>query len=174
MQSWVAGNSNDFWREEGWARSSWPSREPRRGALKVLHPELTQRPGFDTLFKQEMRTLMKLDAHPNLVSIIDFDRDVKTGSQYFVMEFVEGISLEQYVNRKGAMMEDIACRIFLGVADALAKAHAARCFPPRHQACQHHAATKWSRGVDRLGVGRIGRRIRSHPGSWLHSGFCSS
>ncbi len=95
-----------------------------RGALKVLHPELTQRPGFDTLFKQEMHTLMKLDAHPNLVSIIDFDRDVKTGSQYFVMEFVEGISLEQYVNRKGAMMEDIACRIFLGVADALAKAHA--------------------------------------------------
>ncbi|HYT88673.1 MAG TPA: SUMF1/EgtB/PvdO family nonheme iron enzyme [Gemmataceae bacterium] len=94
-----------------------------RGALKILHPELSQRPGFEALFKQEMRALMRLDPHPHLVSILDADRDPVFGCLFFVMPYVQGVTLERFLADKGALSETAARRAFAGLADGLARAH---------------------------------------------------
>jgi formylglycine-generating enzyme required for sulfatase activity len=99
------------------------TRGQERGALKILHPELSQRPGFDALFKQEMRALMRLDPHPHLVSILDFDRDPGFGCQFFVMPYIQGVTLERFLIQKGALSEKAARRVFAGLADGLARAH---------------------------------------------------
>jgi formylglycine-generating enzyme required for sulfatase activity len=96
---------------------------PQRGALKILHPELSQRPGFETLFKQEMRALMRLDPHPHLVSILDCDRDLTFGCLFFVMQYVQGVTLERFLIDKGALSETVAQGMFAGLADGLARAH---------------------------------------------------
>jgi eukaryotic-like serine/threonine-protein kinase len=102
------------------------TRGGERGALKILHPELSQRPGFDALFKQEMRALMRLDPHPHLVAILDSDRDLAFGCQFFVMPYVEGVTLERHLAEKGALSEEAARRLFAGLADGLACAHERR------------------------------------------------
>ncbi len=71
----------------------------KRYALKVLRREFGNGKEWDlnacaNLFIQEMRALITLD-HPNVVKIIDHGRDGKIF--YYVMEFLDGITLQQKI-----------------------------------------------------------------------------
>jgi serine/threonine protein kinase len=71
-------------------------------------------------FEQEFRAASRLD-HPNIVRALDFGED---GDQpYLVMEFVEGESLGQMLEREGRMREKDAISVIAQVAQGLYRAH---------------------------------------------------
>jgi serine/threonine protein kinase len=75
-------------------------------------------------FLQEARTLAQFEGHPNIVSVRDFFRANDTA--YFVMSYVEGITLQQYMTEKGGSLPvDQAFGIIMPVLDALQVVHAA-------------------------------------------------
>jgi serine/threonine-protein kinase len=67
-------------------------RNGKRGAVKVLHPELSVVPDLVARFAREGYVANKI-AHPGAVSVIDDDR-AEDGSVYLVMELLTGQTLE--------------------------------------------------------------------------------
>lgn len=71
-------------------------------------------------FKKEAENLAKLH-HPNIVKVIEvFDENNTT---YYVMEYVEGGSLDDYIKSKGRLTEEEALQCTLEIADALSYMH---------------------------------------------------
>ncbi len=71
-------------------------------------------------FKKEAENLAKLH-HPNIVKVFEvFDENNTT---YYVMEYVEGGSLDEYIKSKGRLTEEEALRCTLEIADALSYMH---------------------------------------------------
>ncbi len=66
----------------------------KRFALKILPSEYSESPDFTAIFQQEAQTLGNLK-HPNVVEVHNFG--VQDGAQYIVMEYVEGTSIQQYL-----------------------------------------------------------------------------
>lgn len=74
-------------------------------------------------FLQEARTLAQFEGHPNIVSVRDFFK--ANGTAYFVMSYVEGMTLKQHLaNSGGKLSFDKAKNIILPVTDALKEVHA--------------------------------------------------
>ena len=71
-------------------------------------------------FLKEARTISTLD-NPHIVRV--FDSFEEHGTAYYVMEYIEGESLQSLVSRKGALDETTARRYIGQVADALAYIH---------------------------------------------------
>src|SRR5579871_5194609 len=89
-------------------------------AIKIMPPHMAQNPVLLKRFEQEFRAASRLD-HPNIVRAIDYG---DTGDQpYLVMEFVDGESLGQKLEREGRMPEAEAIRIIAQVAQGLHRAH---------------------------------------------------
>jgi serine/threonine protein kinase len=90
-------------------------------ALKVLPPEKSSDPERRQRFLQEARSASALN-HPGIVAV----HDVVThdGQDILVMELVEGETLEQLLARRKLPLSE-ALGLGIGIADALAKAHAA-------------------------------------------------
>src|SRR5207237_8313418 len=89
-------------------------------ALKIMPPGMAHNKVLLKRFEQEFRAASRLD-HPNIVRALDYG---DTGSTpYLVMEFVEGESLGQKVEREGKMPEAEAIRVIAQVAQGLHKAH---------------------------------------------------
>jgi predicted Ser/Thr protein kinase len=88
-------------------------------ALKILPPESTQRTGFVERFTREAQALAKLN-HPNIVAVHDFGE--AGGMPYFLMEFVEGITLRQLVQQRRLEPRE-ALQIVPQICDALQYAH---------------------------------------------------
>src|SRR6185437_16032779 len=63
--------------------------------------------------------------HPNLAGIHDYGT-TDDGSPYLVMDFVEGVSLQQYIAGKDALPQDETLNIFIQVCDGLDYAHRKR------------------------------------------------
>ena len=76
---------------------------------------------FREKFLKEARNIAKLN-HPNIVKIIDVFEE--NGTAYYVMEYAEGGSLADKVNRQGYLSEPVATRYIMQVAEALAYVHA--------------------------------------------------
>ncbi len=88
-------------------------------ALKVLRPEYREDKAFISRFKVEAQSAGSL-SHPNVVSIYDVVHD---GEQDFiVMEYVEGVTLKQYLEAKGTIpwreAVDYAAQICAGLDHA--------------------------------------------------------
>ncbi|HUH05481.1 MAG TPA: serine/threonine-protein kinase [Kofleriaceae bacterium] len=62
-------------------------------AIKRMLPALTADPSFGQMFRSEAH-LASLLHHPNIASVLDFDRD-EDGSYFIVMELVRGLDLRQ-------------------------------------------------------------------------------
>jgi serine/threonine protein kinase len=89
-------------------------------AVKIMPSHMAQNPILLKRFEQEFRAASRLD-HPNIVRAIDYG---DTGdSPYIVMEFVEGESLGQKIERDGRMNEAEAIRVIAQVAQGLHRAH---------------------------------------------------
>lgn len=89
-------------------------------AIKVVPPHLLAQPVYRKRFEKEYEAAHALD-HPNIVRALDFGRDPNL--PYLVMEFVEGESLGQRLEREGKLPESEAVRIISQVAQGLHKAH---------------------------------------------------
>lgn len=105
----------------GWGQVYLAEKSGKAAALKILHPELSRDPQFVKRFKREIQVLMRLDPHPHLLGIIDFG--FERGFWYFTMEHVDGISLEQHLERQGSLTVAQAKTVLEQVAAGLAQAH---------------------------------------------------
>jgi serine/threonine-protein kinase len=102
----------------------YKARDPRLGrlvAIKILAPEKVADPIRKQRFFQEARAVSALN-HPNIVTIYDVSEDNHT--DYLVMEFVAGKTLEDAIPRNGLRVGDVL-QYGVQIADALAAAHAA-------------------------------------------------
>jgi len=89
-------------------------------AIKTLPPATAKNPVLLKRFEQEFRAASLLD-HPNIVKAIEY---CGTGtSPFLVMEFVEGESLGNKIEREGRMSEELAIKIIAQVCQGLHRAH---------------------------------------------------
>ncbi len=92
-----------------------------RAAIKVLHPSLGADQNLRSRFLTEASTLSGLN-HPNIVRVLDFHEDEK--GLYIIMEFVEGISLDEMIRTKtGPIPEEKAFSIFKKILQGFQYAH---------------------------------------------------
>jgi eukaryotic-like serine/threonine-protein kinase len=100
------------------------TRLTRTVAVKVMHVGLGDDAEFARKFDREARAAAKL-SHPNVVSVFDQGQDVEgTNSRpYIVMEYVEGQTLRDVLNRDAPLPPARALEIIEPVLGALAAAH---------------------------------------------------
>src|SRR5262249_50211811 len=85
-------------------------------AIKVLRDELAQEPEYIRRFLKEARLAGRM-RHAHIVSALDCGD--ASGRYYMIMEFVEGMPLDQSLRSRGPMPEAEALVIAGGVAEAL-------------------------------------------------------
>lgn len=89
-------------------------------AVKVLKEEFRENDAFVKKFKEEAQAAARL-AHPNIVNVYDVGDE--NGIYYIVMELVEGITLKNYIERKGSLTIKEATSIAIQVCAGLEVAH---------------------------------------------------
>lgn len=89
-------------------------------AVKVLKPEFRKDRGFISKFRVEAQSAAGL-AHPNIVNVYDVGED--NGISFIVMELVEGITLKEYIEKKGRLAVREATSIAIQVSMGLQAAH---------------------------------------------------
>lgn len=89
-------------------------------AIKVLRNEFTNDDEFVKRFKIEAQSVASL-SHPNVVSIYDvgYQEDI----HYIVMEYVDGLTLKEYLNKYGALDWKEAVKITIQICSAIENAH---------------------------------------------------
>ncbi|MDT3414750.1 serine/threonine-protein kinase [Brevibacillus aydinogluensis] len=92
----------------------------RQVAVKVLRSQFGTDEDFVTRFRREAQAVASL-SHPNVVGVYDVGQDGDT--HYMVMEYVEGSTLKDLINRHGALPVEEAVRIAAEICDALDHAH---------------------------------------------------
>ena len=89
-------------------------------AIKVLKPEFSEDMNFVTKFRTEAQSAAGLE-HPNIVNIYDVGSE--NGMHYIVMEYVEGITLKTYIEKKGQLSFKESVSIAIQVARGIEAAH---------------------------------------------------
>ena len=89
-------------------------------AVKVLKPEFRDDKTFIAKFQKEAQAAAGL-AHPNIVNVYDVGDD--EGVNFIVMELVEGITLKDYIKKKGKLSVKEATSIAIQVSLGLEAAH---------------------------------------------------
>ena len=89
-------------------------------AVKVLKQEFREDKAFISKFRVEAQSAAGL-AHPNIVNVYDVGED--HGISYIVMELVEGITLKEYIDKKGRLAVREATSIAIQVSMGLEAAH---------------------------------------------------
>jgi serine/threonine-protein kinase len=69
-------------------------------AVKILRDDLSQDSDFRRRFQDESHAVAML-SHPNIMAVYDVSRS--DDLEYIVMELIEGITLKQYMERRGQM-----------------------------------------------------------------------
>lgn len=89
-------------------------------AIKVLKEEFAHDESFVDKFKMEAQAAARL-SHPNIVNVYDVvDEDPY---HYIVMELIEGITLKEYIDKKGHLESKEAIGVALQVAKGIDAAH---------------------------------------------------
>ncbi len=89
-------------------------------AIKVLKQEFSEDINFVTKFRTEAQSAAGLE-HPNIVNIYDVGSEY--GLHFIVMEYVEGITLKTYIEKKGQLSFKEATSIAIQVARGIEAAH---------------------------------------------------
>ncbi len=92
----------------------------REVAVKVLKQEFAEDVTFVTKFRSEAQSAAGLE-HPNIVNIYDVGSE--NGMYYIVMEYVEGITLKTYIEKKGQLNFKEAISIAIQVGRGIEAAH---------------------------------------------------
>ena len=89
-------------------------------AVKVLKSEFAEDAGFVSKFRAEAQSAAGLE-HPNIVNIYDVGSE--DGMYYIVMEYVEGITLKTYIEKKGHLNYKEVISIAIQVGRGIEAAH---------------------------------------------------
>ncbi len=88
-------------------------------AVKVLKSDLAGDADFRRRFRDESQAVAML-SHPNIVSVYDVSRGE---TEYIVMELIDGITLKQYMEKRGQLNWREALHFITQIMKALAHAH---------------------------------------------------
>ncbi len=91
-------------------------------AIKVLKKEYKEDETFVRKFRSEAQAAAGL-LNPNIVNVYDVGED--RGLYYMIMELVEGISLKEYIQRKGRLTHKEVISIAIQMCTGIGAAHAA-------------------------------------------------
>ncbi len=89
-------------------------------ALKILKDDYLQDEEFRRRFHSESQAVAML-SHPNIVSVYDVSTSIM--ADYIVMELIEGITLKQYMEKKGVLNWKETLHFAIQIAKALEHAH---------------------------------------------------
>lgn len=89
-------------------------------AIKILKQEFSEDINFVTKFRTEAQSAAGLE-HPNIVNI--YDVGSQDGMYYIVMEYVEGITLKTYIEKKGQLSFKESISIAIQVGRGIEAAH---------------------------------------------------
>ena len=90
-------------------------------AIKVLLPHLAADPRFITRFQQEAEAAARVQ-HDNIVNVIDYGKS--DSSYYIVMEYYDGLTIEELLRTQPRLPIDISLSVVLNVCYGLEAAHA--------------------------------------------------
>ena len=91
-----------------------------RFALKLLKEEFVQHPNIRKRFLAEAKNLAKMQ-HPNVIKVTDL---IDAGDIVaFVMEHIEGVSLEEYISQNAPLKNEIIQSLFNQMLDAVEYVH---------------------------------------------------
>ena len=88
--------------------------------MKVLKSEYVEDEKFLKKFETEAQAVARL-SHPNIVNI--YDVGIEDGINYIVMELAEGITLKEYIRKKGYLSPKETVEISTQIASAISHAH---------------------------------------------------
>ena len=94
----------------------------RKVAIKVLRGDLSNDEKFIRRFKREALSVSNL-SHPNIVEVYDVGEE--DGNYYIVMEYIEGKTLKQLLQKRGVLTLNEVIDIMTQLTDGLAHAHEA-------------------------------------------------
>ena len=99
---------------------AYDNQENRIVAVKILKEEFISNEEFVRRFKNESKAIAML-SHPNIVKVFD----VSFGDliQYIVMEYIEGITLKEYIEREGSLRWKDAVHFTIQILKGLQHAH---------------------------------------------------
>lgn len=95
-------------------------------ALKMMSAKVAVHPDYHEMFDIEVRSLKKL-SHPSIVKIVGEPYSDSEGNLFLPMEFVEGKTISQIIQAKGAFNEQEALSIFIKLLDAFSYIHNHSC-----------------------------------------------
>jgi serine/threonine protein kinase len=101
---------------------AYEERQSQYVAVKVLPFQLANDAEYVERFQREARSFLHLN-HPNIVRGIAVDKDAATGTQYMVLEYVEGPSAQALIDRYGRLAVADAVHVILDIARGLEHAH---------------------------------------------------
>lgn len=99
---------------------AFDNQENRVVAVKILKEEFISNEEFVRRFKNESKAIAML-SHPNIVKVYD----VSFGDliQYIVMEYIDGITLKEYIEREGSLRWKDAVHFTIQILKGLQHAH---------------------------------------------------
>lgn len=144
-----------------------------RVALKFLHPDLAEQQTLVARFLQEARVSARIKS-PHVTRVMDVDQ-TPDGDAYFVMELLEGESLEQRMQRTGPLGLEETLEIGLQILSALEAAHAEgvvhRDLKPDNVWLTPVAGAPWVKlldfGIAKLRTTNEFQSVQTRPGSMM-------
>lgn len=91
-------------------------------AIKMIRPDRAGDPEMLLRFEREVQTTAAL-THPNTVQVYDYGH-TEDGTFYYVMEYLQGLTLEELVQRHGPLSATRTLHVLRQVCAALREAHA--------------------------------------------------
>ncbi len=125
----------------------------RTVALKVLDAQMADKPNTLERFRREARHAARL-THKNIVTLYEYGQ--ADGMYFLALEYVDGIDLYDYIERKGRLAPEESRRILVQAVKAARARLRAGHHPSRHQAVELSADARprsHARQIDRHGLG---------------------
>lgn len=91
-------------------------------AIKILKDDYLEDEDFRRRFHAESQAVAML-SHPNIVAVYDVSTSISLEADYIVMELIEGITLKQYMEKKGVLNWKETLHFAMQIAKALEHAH---------------------------------------------------
>jgi serine/threonine protein kinase len=136
----------------------------RKVAIKRVLPGFSENPQFAQMFVSEAQLSSRLQ-HPNIVSVLDFDRDAE-GRLFLVMELIEGRDLDALI-RTGLLPVPVVIHVVAEVLRGLGYAHQPAEGAPgliHRDVSPHNVLLSWGRLGEGVGLRhRQGRAPRRTP-----------